>query len=38
VPDDDDDGGSAKNLHVCKFFDLTSSWYIYIYIFCGGMI
>jgi hypothetical protein len=25
VPDDDDDGGSAKNLHVCKFFDLTSS-------------
>jgi mRNA-capping enzyme len=33
VPDDDDDGGSAKNLHVCKFFDVTSSCHIYIYIY-----
>ena len=32
VPDDDDDdGGSATSLHVCKFFDVTSSCHIFLW-------
>ncbi|KAJ6407780.1 hypothetical protein OIU84_011139 [Salix udensis] len=30
VPDDDDDGGSATSMHVCKFFDVTSSCHIFL--------